>query len=77
MACVFGKALRTFTSEDGKSYLDILAREDGLFQFLAYAFTEDGGYEYWIPVQISGYYDSADAAETDARRTVPWFRESN
>ena len=38
---------------------------------------EGGGvtYEYWARSDCSGLYASADDAEADARKSVPWLRE--
>jgi len=46
-------------------------------------FVEDSHYEgdeytgpYFAPTHFSGLYESADAAERDARAMLPWLRDS-
>jgi hypothetical protein len=65
---------------DAARALEILRGDHGLFRFDEmkwYGPTEDP-YEdegYWSPTMSSGLYDSADAAERDARAEIPWLRE--
>ncbi|HWW24780.1 MAG TPA: hypothetical protein VNZ85_02670 [Caulobacter sp.] len=63
--------------------LEILGSEHGLFRFDEVKWVgpyvdDENGYEeegYWSPITRSGLYDSAEAAERDARAQIPWLRE--
>jgi hypothetical protein len=75
-ACAMSKErrLKTIERSDGKARLFILERDDGLFRFEGEAEQEEDGYVFWAPCDISGLYQTADAAEQDARRMIPWLR---
>jgi hypothetical protein len=75
MNYVDGKVFKQITSSDGERCLDIVARNDGLFQFRAYDRQEDEYLgTYWSPSHQSGLYDRADLAEAAALREIPWLR---
>ena len=64
-------------SDDGKSLVDIELMPNGHYRFVE--MTEDEGDEYTGPYMalrhFSGLYDSAEAAEYDARQILPWLRD--
>lgn len=72
--------LKKIVSADGKRYAEIASDDDKVFRFTEYAEVWDEGYGevpgsfYWEPTHCSGLYDSAAAAEADARSTLPWLR---
>jgi len=63
-------------SEDGKHLVDIELMPNGHYRFVE--MTEDEGDEYAGPymalTHFSGLYESAEAAEQDARGILPWLR---
>ena len=67
--------------DDAVRALEILRGDHGLFRFEEMKWREpdaDDPYEdegYWAPSICSGLYDSAEAAEQDARAEIAWFRE--
>lgn len=75
MSYTHGTVFKLIESADGKNYVDIVSRRDGLFEFRAYDF-KHGEYEgdYWEASYISGLYAGADVAESEARKTVPWLK---
>ena len=76
----FGRDLvKRFESPDGKRWLDIYKRFDGFFCFQEFSAGPPrtdlrGDYDV-SPGWESAAYDSAQAAETDARKRTPWLRE--
>lgn len=64
--------------------LEIFRGDHGLFRFDEMKWHEpdlDDLYEYeyegyWAPITCSGLYDSAEAAERDARAEIAWLREA-
>ncbi|HEY4941121.1 MAG TPA: hypothetical protein VII56_06810 [Rhizomicrobium sp.] len=46
---------------DGKRRIDIIARDDGLFQSIVHKFLDEE--KAWVPARTSGIFDNADAAE--------------
>ena len=66
-------------SEDGKRRVDVEFMSNGMYRFVE--LTEDAGDEYTGPymalTHFSGLYESAEAAEHDARRMLPWLRDQN
>ena len=77
------RTLRTFTSADGKRELRIVQLQNGLFSYREWALeaedlTEFGlGIEtFWASAADAGLYDSATAAELDARAQVNWLRDN-
>lgn len=77
------RVVKTLRRPDSPAQVEILDCNNGLFVFEEKAWTvEDdpatGEPEldgYWLPIFVSGYYANAEAAETDARATIPWLRE--
>ena len=75
--------IRRIEGADATRALEILGDEHGLFRFDEVKWIEphvddDYDYEeegYWSPVTCSGLYDSAEAAERDARAQIPWLRD--
>jgi hypothetical protein len=58
---------------DGKARLFIIKRDDGLFSFLSETETEEDGYTFWQPY-TSGFYETPEAAEADARNEISWLK---
>jgi hypothetical protein len=71
------RRVRTIEHPDGKARLFITERDDGRRRFEGEAeIIGDGDEEvYSAPRDISGLYESAEAAEQAARRDVPWLRD--
>jgi hypothetical protein len=73
--------IKRVESPDGARALEILHGNHGLFRFDEMKWREtdiDDPYEaegYWALAMRSGLYDSAAAAERDARAELAWFRE--
>ena len=71
--------MKVIDSADGKHRVEI--RSDGrYFRFIEESelwdegYGEMSGFHYWTPTHLSGLYDSAEAAEADARATLDWLR---
>ena len=66
--------INVLKSDDGKVRVDLLERNDGLFEFRAYVERyEEGPYAgdpYWSPTVNSGLYASAEDAKRDALNEV-------
>jgi hypothetical protein len=71
------RRIKTIERPDGKARLFILARDDGLFRFVAESEQEEDGDIFWAPSDWSGLYDSAERAEQEARSMIPWLRDQN
>ena len=74
------KLLQRYPSPDGKRWVDLYERPDGLFYFQEFyearADIPDYGTETYVsPGWQSGLYQRVDAAETDLRKTAPWLHE--
>ena len=68
--------VRRLESGDGKNLVEISLALNGTYSFVEmteYAANEYTG-PYMAPSHLSGLYDSAEAAEHDARRILPWLR---
>jgi hypothetical protein len=65
------------TSRDGRSRLEIVAEQNGMFRFVEETEREGDEYtgSYFAPSHWSGLYASAEDAERDARLTLPWLRD--
>jgi hypothetical protein len=66
---------KEFVTSDGKARVDVVERNDGLFQFHPYVerYEASGPYEgdpYWSPTVSSGLYASLEDAERDALNEV-------
>jgi hypothetical protein len=69
MDYIHGKTIKELklTGTDRSRQIDVVARDDGTFQFyerIAISEEEGGG---WTPGKVSGFYQSAEAAELAAR----------
>ena len=78
------QVVQTFTAPDGKSRLEIHAHENGFFSFtqttearLDNPNLPEEMQTYWKIVHESGLYESAEAAENDARAMTPWLNKSD
>jgi hypothetical protein len=75
------RVVKTLQKPDALAQVDILDCDNCLFVFEEKTWTiEDNPATwehegYWLPTYVSGYYPNAEAAETDARATIPWLRE--
>ena len=76
--------VRGYVSPDGARKLDIFKKPNGLFQFEesivelivepdAEVFEE--GTTYWNCTHLSGLHESAEAADAEAKASLPWLRE--
>ena len=65
--------VKSIRSPDGLRELVIFRRPDGLFGFAGERFTEEDGDAFWEPAEISGIYDSAEAAESGALAEITWL----
>ena len=71
-----GKEIKRIESRDGKKRVFITKSTVGnLFRFEEETYRTDEDGSYWNPSYGSGLYDSAEAAERDARIELPWLRE--
>jgi len=66
------KVINVYEGSDRQTRVDILARDDGFFEYRAYTqrfeeFTEE---YYWSPTVKSGIYANVEDAERDALREV-------
>jgi hypothetical protein len=71
------RRIKAIERADGKARLFIIERDDGLYRFEGEAEQEEDGYSFVAPCDFSGLYESAEAAEREARATVPWLRRQN
>jgi hypothetical protein len=74
------ETVKTITSRDGKHRIDIQRSEDGLFRYATFndQFRTDQDFQnppYWTIDTFSGLYETAEAAEADARADFVWLRE--
>jgi hypothetical protein len=71
------RPIKTFERPDGKQRLSIMARDDGLYRFVESSEFYAGVVDvlYWAPTYWSGIYETAEAAERDARLIIPWLRD--
>ena len=75
--------IRRIEGGDAGRALEILRGEHGLFRFYEVQWIppyvdDEYGYEdpgYWSPITQSGLYESAEAAERDARAEIAWLRD--
>jgi len=66
--------VKRIVGENGKRYVDIEVGSLGLFRFTECSEDTDMGYVFMTPTHQSGLYESADAAEREARAMLPWLR---
>ena len=72
------KLLQRFPSPDGKRWFELRQQSDGMFYFQEFSEATDavpvyGAQSYTSPGFRSGLYKSAEAAEDDLRKMVPWL----
>ncbi len=70
------KEIKHVLSADGKKRM-LIMEAGNLFRFDEDTYVTEGGYTFWSPTHCSGVYDSAEAAERDARLELPWLRDKN
>ena len=63
-------AVKKISSADGTRLLLILHRPRGRYRFIEYSRLGERGRRYWAPTHWSGTYETAEAAEHDARGTL-------
>jgi hypothetical protein len=67
MKYLHGTPIKSIERRDKEILVEIVARDDGFFQFFQYtAYSDDHGF-CWMPGKLSGLYALADVAEADAR----------
>lgn len=64
-------------AETATRRLSLIAETNGMWRFVEHSHYEGDEYTgaYFAPTHESGLYESADAAERDARAMLPWLRE--
>jgi hypothetical protein len=69
--------IKEIYSPDRYRRLSIIQRDDGLFCFSEhrYLFDDYDKKYFWSPAYGSGVYESAEAAENEARVIIPWMKE--
>ena len=75
------RVVRTYASPDGKHRLEILDNQNGFYAFEEISETVEhipdlGPETFWTSSHCSGLYSSLNAAEQDAKLTIPWFRDN-
>jgi hypothetical protein len=70
------KEIKRVLRADGKQRLLIMAASGSFFRFEEDTYVTKDGYTFWRPTHSSGLYDSAEAAERDARIELPWLRDN-
>jgi hypothetical protein len=83
MKYTHGVVAKCLYSADKKHCVDIIARDDGMFQFYAHQeITEPDDtlpaktLTYWVPEKDSGIFPDAETAEREARAVLTWLRDS-
>jgi hypothetical protein len=71
------KEIKRIASSDGKRELLILVNTRSLFTYEENALITEEGHTFWTPTGGGGWYDSAEAAERDARSEIAWLRTEN
>ncbi len=74
------ETVKTITSRDGKHSIDIERSEAGLYRYVTFSdrYRTDEDFQnppFWTIEGFSGLYDTADAAEADARAEFRWLHE--
>lgn len=70
MGYLYGHTVKKLESTDGKRQTNIVARNDGMFEFREYYAVLEDGSDMWLPKPVSGIYETAEAAEADARASL-------
>ena len=73
------RRIKTIERSDGRARLFIIERDDGRYRFEGEAEVVGDEFEGidWAPCDMSGLYESAEAAERAAYRDVLWLRDQN
>jgi hypothetical protein len=71
------KIIKRIRSADNKHEVEVYQRADGLFGYVGHSEYVDGGDTYWTPTELSGIYDSVEAAERGALADLLWLRSKN
>jgi hypothetical protein len=66
---IHAQIIKVIESSDRKARVEVLKRNDGLFEFRASVECYEDGY-YWAPTLNSGLYASVEEAERDALHEV-------
>lgn len=76
--------VKRFESPDRQRWLELYKRVDGFFCFEEYFNDQDdmrhlgyGIYKFVSPGWESGLYETAEGAEADARKLIPWLRDDS
>jgi hypothetical protein len=70
MGYVHGETIKQIESSDQKQRIDIVARNDGTFQYYEHLLIAPGEGNAWTVGRVSGLYDSAEKAETAANEIL-------
>ena len=73
------ETVKTITSRDEKHRIDIQRSEVGLYRYVTLddRYRTDEDYHnppYWTIEAFSGFYETAEAAEADAKAELAWLR---
>jgi len=68
--------VRQFSSADGLHRLVIFQRPDGFFGYAGDKLTTEDGDTFWEPAEMSGIYETANAAEYAALADVAWLHNN-
>jgi hypothetical protein len=80
------EVLQTYPSPDGRRWLELRKRPDGLFYFQEFREADDeaddnvpayGAQTFTSPGWKSGTYKSVQAAEDDLQKMAPWLSEKS
>jgi hypothetical protein len=76
------KLLQRYPSPDGKRWVDLYERRDGLFYFREFYEARDdipdyGTELYTSPGWESGLYQRVEEAESDLQKIAPWLHENS
>jgi hypothetical protein len=71
------KELKRVLSADGTKRVRVMETPRNLFCFEAetYVVEVENNDAFWDPTHVSGFYDSAEAAERAACLELPWLRD--
>ena len=76
------KLLEKYPSPDGKRWVELRERPDGMFYFQEFYEARDdvpdyGAETYTSPGWKSGLYQTLESAEGDLRKMAPWLHENS
>jgi hypothetical protein len=69
------QTVKRIESRDGRYFVEIIAREDGLCRFVEQTEMTDSGYTFWTPTHWSGLYRDAQSAEREAQAALLWLHD--